>query len=66
MTQSINGMFENHGAGRALDLDGATVENGSDVAADDADPVADVDTTHRDSDGTPVGTADAEADAAPN
>ena len=66
MTQSMNGMFENHGAGKALDLDGATVDGGSQVAADEVDPTADFDATRRDSDGTPVGLADVEADAAPN
>ena len=66
MTQSMNGMFENHGAVKAIDLDGATVESGADVAADEVDPAADVDSVHRDSDGTPVGPADADADAAPN
>jgi hypothetical protein len=53
----MNGMFEPEEAGRFLDLDGATVEE---VGPEDPDVPGD-----RDTDGTPVGRADHEADAAP-
>jgi hypothetical protein len=52
-TFGMNGMYETDLAGEALDLDGATV-----------DPSAEADAEHVDTDGTPVGAAD--ADAAPN
>jgi hypothetical protein len=65
-TVGMNGMYEPDVAGAALDLDGATVESGPELGENDADPLADTDTVHRDSDGTPVGRADADADAAPN
>ena len=61
-----NGMYENVIAGGALDLDGATAEAGPEIGEDDVDPSADLDDPHRDSDGVPVGRADADADAAPN
>jgi hypothetical protein len=53
----MNGMFEPEEAGRFLDLDGATVEE---AGPEDPDVPGD-----RDTDGTPVGRADHEADAAP-
>jgi hypothetical protein len=53
-------------AGRAVDVDGAVTETGPEREADEVDPTADFDNPRRDSDGTPVGLADAEADAAPN
>jgi hypothetical protein len=54
----------NNVAGEAVDLDGATVEEtGPEHTADEVDPDADLRNEHRDSDGTPVGSADAEADA---
>ena len=53
----MNGMFEPGEAARLLDLDGATVEEtGPENPAVPGD---------RDSDGTPVGSADYEADQAP-
>ncbi len=52
-------------ASEAVDVDGATVQqSGPEVGEDDVVPETDVPNTHRDSDGTPVGLADAEADAA--
>jgi hypothetical protein len=52
----MNGMFEPDEAGKALDLDGATVEE-----TGPEDPPAGVE-TQLDTDGTPVGEADLEAD----
>jgi hypothetical protein len=53
---SMNGMFEPDEAGKALDLDGATVEE-----TGPEDPPAGVE-TQLNTDGTPVGEADLEAD----
>jgi hypothetical protein len=66
MTHGVNGMFTNGLAGEALDLDGASSEAGRELDERGIDPAADLDNPRRDSDGTPVGPADAEADAAPN
>jgi hypothetical protein len=67
MTSSMNQQPYVPGiAADAVDLEGATVESGPETAAGDVDPAADVDNAHRDTDGMPVGLADAEADAAPN
>jgi hypothetical protein len=54
---SNNGMFEPEEVGKLLDLDGATV--------DDAGPEDPAEPADRDTDGTPVGRADYEADTAP-
>jgi hypothetical protein len=60
------GMYENLVAGKALDLDGATVEPGHEVGEHDIDPDAYLTDRGRDSDGVSIGRADADADAAPN
>jgi len=66
MTHGVNGMYENGLAAEALDLDGATVETGPERTEDRIGPRADLVNPHRDTDGVPIGQADAEADSAPN
>ena len=65
---TINGLPPHLGgenvAAEAVDLDGATVgETGPEHTADEVVPDADLNPPARDTDGTPVGAADADADA---